>query len=96
MTNLEPGGGENGGVQVADPDGDGEGAADQSERALNNVYYIRLKSEDQQGAQYGFVGVALTNSFNQTDSNGNTVLTVISPPLPATIPGGDRRRIREA
>jgi subtilisin-like proprotein convertase family protein len=52
------------------------------------VYYIGVKAEDQQGAQYGFVGVALTNSFNQTDSNGNTVLTVITPALPAAIPGG--------
>ena len=34
------------------------------------------------------MGVALTNSFNQQDSNGNTVLTVITPPLPAAIPPG--------
>ena len=52
------------------------------------VYYIGIKSEDQQGAQYGFVAVALTNSFNQQDSNGNTVLTVLTPPLPTAIPPG--------
>ena len=59
--------------------------------APGDVYYVGVKAEDQEGAQYGFVGVALTNSFNQTDSNGNTVLTVITPPLPAAIPGGRRR-----
>ena len=59
-----------------------------NQTAVSNVYYIGVKAEDQQGAQYGFVGVALTNSFNQQDSNGNTVLTVITPPLPAVIPPG--------
>jgi subtilisin-like proprotein convertase family protein len=52
------------------------------------TYYVGVKSEDQQGAQYALVGVALTNSFGQVDSNGNVILTIIAPALPASIPTG--------
>ena len=50
------------------------------------VYYIGIKSEDQQGAQYGFAGIASNIPFNQTDTNGNQTITMI--PLPAVIPPG--------
>ena len=52
------------------------------------VYYAAVKSEDQQGAQFAFVAVALTNSFGQLDSNGNVTLTIIAPALPTSIPTG--------
>jgi subtilisin-like proprotein convertase family protein len=52
------------------------------------VYYAGVKSEDQEGAQFGFVAVALTNSFGQQDSNGNVTLTLLAPVLPTPIPTG--------
>jgi subtilisin-like proprotein convertase family protein len=52
------------------------------------VYYLGVKSEDQEGAQYALVGVALTNSFGNQDSNGNVTLTLIAPILPTSIPTG--------
>ncbi len=54
----------------------------------NQVYYIGVKSEDQEGAEFAFVAVATTNSFGQRDPNGNVILTVIAPILPAPIPPG--------
>ena len=54
--------------------------------AVGQVYYIGIKSEDQQGAQYGFAGVASDVPFNQMNSNGDTVVTMHV--LPAPIPGG--------
>jgi subtilisin-like proprotein convertase family protein len=52
------------------------------------VYYAGVKSEDQQGAQFAFLAVALTNSFGQQDSNGNVTMTILAPVLPAAIPTG--------
>ena len=61
------------------------------------VYYIGVKAEDQQGGQYGFVGtVSLTNSFNQTDTNGNTILTVLTPLPTAGDPDREPRIIPAA
>ena len=54
----------------------------------NQVYYVGVKSEDQEGAEFGFVAVATDQPFGQKDPNGNIILTVISPPLPAAIPPG--------
>ncbi len=59
-----------------------------SNQPQGQVYYVGVKSEDQQGAQYALVGVALTNSFGQVDSNGNVTLTIIAPALPTPIPTG--------
>ena len=59
-----------------------------NQNATSNIYYVGVKSEDQEGAQYGFVAVALTNSFDQQDSNGNVTLTIIAPVLPTSIPTG--------
>ncbi len=55
--------------------------------ALNQVYYIGVKSEDQEGANYGFVAAATQAPFNQTDTNGNIVLTVLAN-FPLPIPDG--------
>ncbi|HWY74930.1 MAG TPA: S8 family serine peptidase, partial [Verrucomicrobiae bacterium] len=52
------------------------------------VYYIGVKSEDQEGVEYDLVGVASNEPFNQRDGNGNAILTVLTPPLPAAIPDG--------
>ena len=56
--------------------------------APGQTYYVGVKSEDQQGAQYALVGVALTNSFGQLDSIGNVTLTILAPALPTSIPTG--------
>ncbi len=50
------------------------------------VYYIGVKSEDQQGAQFDFVGFASNLPFSQMNSNGDVVVTMHT--LPAVIPGG--------
>ncbi len=52
----------------------------------NQVYYIGVKSEDQEGAQYGFAGLASNIPFDQQNQNGDTVVTMM--PLPAVIPPG--------
>ncbi len=41
------------------------------------VYYIGVRSQDQQGAEFGFLGVATDQPFGQTDANGNVILTVL-------------------
>ena len=56
-------------------------------QAPGQIYYVGVKSEDQEGAQYGFVVVATTNSFGQHDGNGNAVLTPLTG-YPAVIPDG--------
>ncbi len=50
------------------------------------VYYLGVKSEDQQGGQFDIMGFASNLPFSQTDSNGNVVVTMHT--LPAVIPGG--------
>jgi len=39
----------------------------------NQVYYIGVKSEDQEGAQFGFVAVATDQPFGQRDPDGNVI-----------------------
>ena len=51
------------------------------------VYYIGVKSEDQQGAQYQLLAYATDQPFNLTDSNGN-YLVVSRQIQPTNIPGG--------
>jgi subtilisin-like proprotein convertase family protein len=51
------------------------------------VYYIGVKSEDQEGGQYDFFAVATDLPFDQTDANGNTIVTILTP-LPVFIPQG--------
>ena len=55
--------------------------------APGQVYYIGVKSEDQNGAQFDIVGVATQLPFSQTDGNGNTVITLLTS-FPLPIPGG--------
>ena len=55
--------------------------------APSRVYYVAVKSEDQQGAQFNLLGAATDLPFNQTDSNGNVHVTMLAT-FPVTIPGG--------
>ncbi len=57
-----------------------------SNSAIGTVYYIGVKSEDQQAANYGIFGTASEFPFNRRDPNGNQVLQCF--PLPAEIPDG--------
>ena len=55
--------------------------------ALGSVYYIGVKSEDQQGGQYGFVTFSSDNPFfNQASSNAPVSINFF--PLPMDIPDG--------
>ncbi|MDB6124021.1 MAG: Peptidase and in kexin sedolisin [Pedosphaera sp.] len=53
----------------------------------NQVYYIGIKSEDQEGAEYAFLAAASQLPFGQRDGNGNIPMIVLTA-LPATIPDG--------
>jgi subtilisin-like proprotein convertase family protein len=53
----------------------------------NEVYYIGVKSEDQQAADFGFYGVAQQAPFSSVNlQNGD--ITYYGTPIPATIPDG--------
>lgn len=59
--------------------------------ALSNVapaavYYVGVKSEDQQAAEYNFLGIFSELPFGLTDSEGNQYLLGL--PVPAVIPPG--------
>ena len=54
------------------------------------VYYVGVKSEDQQAAEYTFFGVFSQNPFAGTDNMGNPILRGI--PVPQTIPDGSPAR----
>ncbi|MDB6018821.1 MAG: Peptidase and in kexin sedolisin [Pedosphaera sp.] len=51
------------------------------------IYYVGVKSEDQEGAEYGFVAVANKLPFGLRDANGNIHLTVLGD-FPVNIPDG--------
>ncbi|MGI8966490.1 MAG: hypothetical protein ACR2H1_10450, partial [Limisphaerales bacterium] len=51
---------------------------------IKQVYYIGVKSEDQQAAEYGFFGIASETPFSQIDANGNLIITGV--PAPVAIP----------
>lgn len=51
------------------------------------VYYIGVKAEDQQAAEFGFYGLATDQPFDSTDANGQLKMTFT--PVPAVIPDGD-------
>ncbi|MDB6067815.1 MAG: Peptidase and in kexin sedolisin [Pedosphaera sp.] len=55
--------------------------------AGGQVYYIGVKSEDQEAAEFGLVGVATQLPFGQLDSNGNVPLTILGT-FPMAIPDG--------
>jgi len=50
----------------------------------NTVYYIGVKSEDQQAAVFGFIGAVSADGFSQQADNGDITLF----PIPAIPPGG--------
>jgi subtilisin family serine protease/subtilisin-like proprotein convertase family protein len=59
--------------------------------AYNNVapgalYYVGVKAEDQEAAQYAFMGVFCLLPFGEQDENGNWILRGIN--VPAVIPDG--------
>ncbi len=51
------------------------------------VYYIGVKSEDQQGGQFTVVGAGFDPNASPTDNNGNVPLMLLTS-LPVPIPGG--------
>ena len=53
--------------------------------AVPAVFYIGVKSESQQAADYGFVAISSESPFAQIDSMGNELLRGFS--VPAVIPG---------
>ena len=57
-----------------------------SNAAPNQVYYVGVKSEDQQGGEYGFLGLFSLLPFGSRDEQGNLILRGM--PVPAVIPDG--------
>ncbi|MEI6197441.1 MAG: S8 family serine peptidase, partial [Verrucomicrobiota bacterium] len=57
-----------------------------SNSAGGDVYYIGVKSEAQEGSQFGFMSVFSETPFSQTDANGNEYVQGV--PLPVNIPDG--------
>jgi subtilisin-like proprotein convertase family protein len=57
--------------------------------AIGQIYYIGVKAEDQQGAEYGFVGLSTDLPFDE-DINGNRLIHVMPPLL--DIPDGSPQR----
>ncbi len=49
-----------------------------------DVYYIGVKSETQEGSEYGFIPIFSPNPFSSTDANGNEYVQGV--PLPVNIP----------
>ena len=59
----------------------------------NAIFYIAVKSEDQEGAEYGFVALSSNEPFERTDEFGNRILTAMPPVVEipdgsASQPGG--------
>ncbi len=52
----------------------------------HGVYYVGVKAEDQQAAEYGFLGVFSQNPFSQDNGQGDQTLQGF--PVPAQIPDG--------
>jgi subtilisin-like proprotein convertase family protein len=58
--------------------------------ASPGVYYIGVKSESQEAAQYGLIAMMSALPFSEMDSSGNLVLRGV--PAPASIPDGTSER----
>jgi subtilisin-like proprotein convertase family protein len=58
-----------------------------SNSSQGQTYYIGIKSEDQEGAEYSFLAVASQLPFGQRDGNGNIIVTMLSS-FPVDIPDG--------
>lgn len=65
-----------------------------SNAVAKGVYYIGVKSEDQMGAEYSFLGIFSQLPFSTSDEKGNQYLRGI--PLPAAIPAGTPKIPRAA
>jgi subtilisin family serine protease/subtilisin-like proprotein convertase family protein len=57
-----------------------------SNSVRDQVYYIGVKSETAEAAEYGFISLFSLLPFSQTDANGNQVVNGL--PLPTIIPDG--------
>ncbi len=64
----------------------GTGAIVYNNVAPGAVYYVGVKAEDQEAAEYAFMGVFSLLPFGQQDENGSWILRGIN--LPAVIPDG--------
>ncbi|MDB6057522.1 MAG: Peptidase and in kexin sedolisin, partial [Verrucomicrobiales bacterium] len=53
----------------------------------NAVYYVGVKSEDQQAAEFGFIALATDKAFGGLDANGQLEINFV--PVPIVIPDGD-------
>ena len=58
----------------------------QSNSAFGDVFYIGVKSEDQEAAEYAFIPVFSATPFSQQDAAGNELVQGV--PLPVNIPDG--------
>ncbi|MEO6035429.1 MAG: S8 family serine peptidase, partial [Verrucomicrobiota bacterium] len=52
------------------------------------IFYVGIKSEDQQGAEYNFFGIASDTPFSDEDANGNLILRGLITPGNSEIPDG--------
>jgi subtilisin family serine protease/subtilisin-like proprotein convertase family protein len=68
----------------------GTGALIYSNAAPGAVYYVGVKAEDQEAAEYAFMGVFSLLPFGQQDENGNWILHGIN--VPTLIPDGTAAR----
>lgn len=55
-----------------------------------DVFYVGVKSEDQQGAEFGFFGVASESPFSKRNEDGS--ITIEALPVPQQIPDGSPDR----
>ena len=55
--------------------------------SLNETYYIGVKSEDQESAEFAFLAVATDQPFGQVNPDGSVDVTMLTP-FPAPIPDG--------
>ena len=62
--------------------------------ATPGIYYIGVKSEDQQAAEYAILGVFSERPFGGSDTNGNQMLYGF--PVPMPIPDGSPERSQAA
>ena len=68
----------------------GTGVIIYSNVAPGALYYVGVKAEDQEAAEYAFMGVFSLLPFGEQDQNGNWMLRGIN--LPAVIPDGSAAR----
>jgi subtilisin-like proprotein convertase family protein len=58
-----------------------------SNSVMGDVFYVGVKAEDQQGAEFGFFAAASALPFSQRDAEGNLIVNFL--PVPAPIPDGE-------